>query len=99
MAELLTRAERLAEREVAEAREALQRVQPEISKISQALRDRSQGWTMKLSRAKRGCESMCRSTVAFGWDLAWRLPLAGQAIKALITHVYMLTYYMLGLFG
>eukprot|EP00913_Durusdinium_trenchii_P030241 g28331.t1 len=56
LAELLTRAERLAEREVAEAREALQR------------------------RAKSACESMCRSTVAFTCDLAWRLPLAGQVL-------------------
>ncbi|CAK8996972.1 Fumarate hydratase class I, partial [Durusdinium trenchii] len=80
LAELLTRAERLAEREVAEAREALQRVQPEISKISQALRDRSQGWAWELKRAKSACESMCRSTVAFTCDLAWRLPLAGQVL-------------------
>ena len=80
LAELLTRAERLAEREVAEAREALQRVQPEISKISQALRDRSQGWAWEFQRAKSACESMCRSTVAWTCDLAWRLPLAGQVL-------------------
>lgn len=80
LAELLTRAESLAEREVAEAREALQRVQPEISKISQALRDRSQGWAWEFQRAKSACESMCRSTVAWTCDLAWRLPLAGQVL-------------------
>ncbi|CAE7617417.1 CAR11 [Symbiodinium sp. CCMP2592] len=80
LAELLTRAERLAEREVAEAREALQRVQPEISKISQALRDRSQGWAWELQRARGTCESMCRSTVAWTSDLAGRLPVAGQVL-------------------
>ncbi|CAE7231251.1 fumA [Symbiodinium natans] len=80
LAELLTRAERLAEREVAEAREALQRVQPEISKISQAVRDRSQGWAWELQRAKGTCESMCRSTVAWTSDLAGRLPVAGQVL-------------------
>ncbi|CAE6935750.1 CAR11 [Symbiodinium sp. CCMP2456] len=80
LAELLTRAERLAEREVAEAREALQRVQPEISKISQALRDRSQGWAWEVQRARGTCESMCRSTVAWTSDLAGRLPVAGQVL-------------------
>eukprot|EP00931_Biecheleriopsis_adriatica_P061095 TRINITY_DN36721_c0_g1_i1.p1 TRINITY_DN36721_c0_g1~~TRINITY_DN36721_c0_g1_i1.p1 ORF type:complete len:1153 (+),score=182.49 TRINITY_DN36721_c0_g1_i1:70-3528(+) len=80
LAELLSRAEQLAEREVAEAREALLRVQPEMSKISQALSQRSHGWAWELQRAKSACDSMGRSMVAWTWDLASRLPVAGQAL-------------------
>ncbi|CAE8658004.1 unnamed protein product, partial [Polarella glacialis] len=78
LAELLTRAERLAEREAVEACEALERVRPEISKISQALRMKSQGWSGKLKRAYRTCDSFGRSVLALARELAARLPGAGR---------------------
>lgn len=75
LAEMLTRAERLAEREAADA---FERVRPEIGKISQALQAQSRGCRAHANRAYGACDSLSRSVYALSVDMAQRLPSAGE---------------------
>eukprot|EP00929_Paragymnodinium_shiwhaense_P070577 TRINITY_DN35741_c0_g1_i1.p1 TRINITY_DN35741_c0_g1~~TRINITY_DN35741_c0_g1_i1.p1 ORF type:complete len:988 (-),score=220.37 TRINITY_DN35741_c0_g1_i1:101-3064(-) len=65
LAEMLTRAERLAEREAAEV---IERVRPEIGNISEALQARKEGCRMKLERAYLAGDSLARSLVGWASD-------------------------------
>eukprot|EP00928_Gymnodinium_smaydae_P047787 TRINITY_DN31919_c0_g1_i1.p1 TRINITY_DN31919_c0_g1~~TRINITY_DN31919_c0_g1_i1.p1 ORF type:complete len:957 (+),score=88.11 TRINITY_DN31919_c0_g1_i1:306-2873(+) len=82
LAELLARAERLAERE---ASEALELVRPELVKVSQALRIRSRGFHERFQRAYCACNTMSQSLLAWSQDVAAKLPVAsGKLYGALL---------------
>mmetsp|Transcript_118878 Transcript_118878/g.380894 ORF Transcript_118878/g.380894 Transcript_118878/m.380894 type:complete len:316 (-) Transcript_118878:356-1303(-) len=77
LAEMLTRAERLAEREFAET---FERISPEIGKLSLALQAKSRGFRAHVQRAFGACDSLGRSVFAWSMDVASRMPSAGEAL-------------------
>jgi hypothetical protein len=77
LAEMLNGAERLAEREAAEA---IERIRPEIDKLSEALRDRSKSWWAQAHRAYGACDTLTRSVLACAGDLILKLPVAGETL-------------------
>mmetsp|Transcript_63617 Transcript_63617/g.186080 ORF Transcript_63617/g.186080 Transcript_63617/m.186080 type:complete len:919 (+) Transcript_63617:78-2834(+) len=77
LAEIITRAELLAERE---AVEIMERVRPEIDKISQELCTKGRGCRARLSRAYSACDTLRRSVLAGASDVVQRLPATGETL-------------------
>jgi len=77
LAEMLNGAERLAEREAAEA---IDRIRPEIDKLSEALHDRSKSFRAQAHRAYGACDTLKRSVLAWAGDLIVKLPVAGETL-------------------
>jgi len=77
LAEMLNGAERLAEREAAEA---IERIRPEIDKLSEALSDRSKSVRAQAQRAYGACDTLTRSVWAWAGDLMSKLPVAGETL-------------------
>jgi len=77
LAEMLNGAERLAEREAAEA---IERIRPEIDKLSEALHDRSKSFRAQAHRAFGACDTFRRSVLALTGDFLLKLPVAGETL-------------------
>lgn len=77
LAEILTSAERFAERETVE--HALELIHPELGKVALALRARGKGCRNQVMRSVVACQTMCRSLWAWSFSVAIRLPAAGES--------------------